>query len=166
MISNAADPGAISGTIRTRGIDRPKQLLAVKLTEGSLKRIAREQTLALFRPEGPRHVRIVLSSPVSFRSFSRSLGSVCSRDLVHIRFRAWHVVRISSSGLRSKAGGRLRILVASISVVLPVFCNFGRIVRLGLDDPIPPPLVTLVHSLISIDFVHVVLPGSGQRRDQ
>lgn len=41
------------------------------------------------------------------------------------------------------------------------FCRGGGVVRGDLDVFIPPPVVTLVDSWISVDSVHFLLPGSG-----
>ena len=62
------------------------------------------------------------SSPVSF-ALSAVLWGAFAVGIWYTSVQSLARCRISSSGLRSKAGGRLRILVASISVVLPVFCN-------------------------------------------
>ena len=40
------------------------------------------------------------------------------------------------------------------------------VVRVDLDALIPPPVVTLVDPWISLDLVHFLLSGSGQRSDQ
>ena len=40
------------------------------------------------------------------------------------------------------------------------------VVRVDLDDLISPPVVTLVDPWVSLDLVHFLLSGSGQRSDQ
>ena len=59
-----------------------------------------------------------------------------------------------------------RLLVNAIPLVLSLFWRDGRRVRVDLDAVVPSPLVTLVDPWIGVDFVHLLFPGTGQRRGQ
>jgi hypothetical protein len=70
---------------------------------------------------GTHHVCIILSSPPGFCSFSRPVGSLRDRHLVHLRYPAWRIAGISRPSCWPKDGRSRRILVAPISVVLSLF---------------------------------------------